>query len=160
VKKLNLSTLLASCLGVGFIPKAPGTFGTLFAAGVYLLIPVSWLPQTQPLLYSLALLILIAAGILISTRAEKTLGRDGQPIVIDELIGFFVTMFFIRRTPVSMLLAFGLFRLFDITKPYPIHKSQALPQGLGVVVDDVLAGIYANICLRIIFYNFPLIIGN
>lgn len=159
MKRLNFDTLIASCLGVGFIPRAPGTFGSLFAAGVYLLIPLAWLPQQQLLIYTLALLGLMVVVVIFSSRAEKVLGRDGQPIVIDELAGFFVSMFYLPRTPVNLLFAFVLFRFFDIVKPYPINRSQALPKGWGVVADDVLAGIAANLVLRFLIYAFPLIFG-
>ncbi|MEJ2591789.1 MAG: phosphatidylglycerophosphatase A [Candidatus Thiodiazotropha sp.] len=137
--------LLAFGFGSGLAPKAPGTFGTLAAVPVYLLL--------QPLPSSLYLLLLAGgflAGIAICGRTSRDLGvHDHGGIVWDEIIGFLVTM-----TPVVhngwwwILPGFALFRLFDIFKPWPIGwLDRRLQGGLGIMLDDLVAGLFAAVLL-------------
>lgn len=96
------------------------------------------------------LLFLIAfffLGVYSSTKAEKTMGHDNGHIVIDEVLGFWVAMYLFPPTLYYIIFGFLLFRLFDIVKPYPINKLQNLPKGWGVMVDDLLAGVYTAIVL-------------
>ncbi|MEW6127132.1 MAG: phosphatidylglycerophosphatase A [Acidobacteriota bacterium] len=139
--------LIATGFGAGLMPKAPGTFGAIesvlvFVAAVAL--PLS--PQILLILFSLMSLVSFAAGVWAANRVCKATGLDdpGQ-IVVDEICGQFIALVPVALAPswLNIVLAFLLFRLFDITKPYPIRKLENFHGGLGVMADDVLAGIYA-----------------
>ena len=137
---------LACGFGVGLLPVAPGTFGTLVGIPVCLLcLPLSWS------LRLLVVLVLLALSIYVAGRAEKIYRKkDDQRIVIDEIIGFQVAMLPMTITILHFCLAFVLFRAFDILKPFPLHRLQKLPGGWGVVLDDVGAGIYAGLIMIIL----------
>ena len=85
------------------------------------------------------------------TKAEVILGHDNGKIVIDEFFGYLVAVLFLPKTIWVILAAFALFRVFDILKPEPVNMLQKLPRGWGVMVDDLMAGLYANIILQIVF---------
>ncbi len=136
--------VVATGFGSGFAPFAPGTAGTIVAIPVYLIFsPLSW-----PL-YLLSLLAMTFLAVYVSQEAEKLFQKKDAPqIVIDEIVGFAWTMFLVSPTLLHVLLGFILFRIFDIMKVYPARLCQErLPGGYGVVFDDVVAGIYANITL-------------
>lgn len=143
---------LATGFGSGFAPFAPGTAGTVVAIPVYLIFsPLSW-----PL-YLLSALALTFLAVYVSQEAEKLFQKKDAPqIVIDEIAGFMWTMFLAAPTGWHILLGFVFFRLFDILKPFPARFLQSrLPGGYGIVLDDVAAGIYANLSLLILskFFN-------
>ena len=140
--------LMATGLGVGYSPIAPGTLGTLVA------IPVCYLLSSIPSpIHEITLAGFFCLSVWVSENAEIILGRKDDPrIVIDEIMGFLVTMLWVCKKAPFIILGFFLFRLFDIIKPPPIRLSEKLRGGYGVVIDDVLAGIYANIILQIISY--------
>ncbi|MDX1573000.1 MAG: phosphatidylglycerophosphatase A [Methylophaga sp.] len=141
------AVFLACGLGSGLIPKAPGTFGTLAA------IPVLLLMQPLSLLcYLLLTAAFFVIGIWISSRAIKIFQRDDpSEVVWDELVGFLITMIAAPTGWQWLLLGFVLFRIFDIWKPWPVSLAdQKLHGGLGIMLDDVIAGIYALIILQII----------
>jgi phosphatidylglycerophosphatase A len=135
--------------GLGYLPWLPGTFGTCLA------IPFS-LALNQLALDSLfgALLVLLgvtASAIWASGKAAGILGlKDPQVIVIDEIVGFFIANFLNQTKLGSLIMAFILFRFFDIVKVFPAAKAEKLPGGYGIVVDDVVAGAYAFIILRVL----------
>ena len=137
---------LASGFGSGLAPIAPGTFGTLAGVPICLLcLPLPWFLR---LLFVLALM---ALSVYITGRAEEIYQRkDDQRIVIDEIIGFQVAMLPVAITGLHLGVAFVLFRLFDILKPFPLNNLQRLPGGWGVVLDDVGAGIYAGALMLIL----------
>ena len=149
-RRLSPTTFLASLLGVGFIPFAPGTFGTLFAAGVYLLLPKSLFSGQGWWWLGGALLLVSGAAVWLSGRAEKKLGQDAPAVVIDEFCGYFVAVLLLPKSLLLAIYAFVLFRVFDITKPFPINVSQRLRGGWGIVVDDLIAGVYANLVIQLI----------
>lgn len=129
---------------IGFLPFAPGTWGALI--GCLLWLPLSSLPQT---LQGVVILILTGLGVWASGRAEIVLGeKDASAIIIDEIVGMFLTYFSLRITLTSLLLGFVFFRLFDILKPIP--TLERIPRGWGVIVDDLFAGIMAHLCTRIV----------
>lgn len=143
---------LATAFGSGLAPFAPGTAGTLVAIPVYLIFsPLSW-----PL-YLLSALALTFLAVYVSQEAEKLFQKKDAPqIVIDEIAGFMWTMFLAAPTGWHILLGFVFFRLFDIVKPFHARFFQSrLPGGYGIVLDDVAAGIYANLSLLILskFFN-------
>jgi len=134
-----------STLGfIGYLPVAPGTFGS--AAGFFLLLLLR--PDDISLL--IGTLSVFVVGTYTAHQAEKILGKDSGHIVIDELCGYFISALFVPKSISYLLAAFFLFRLFDILKPPPVHHvERAVPGGAGVMLDDVLAGGYANICLQL-----------
>lgn len=158
MKKLEAKTILGTFFGVGFMPFAPGTFGTLAALLIYFALPTAVFEFAFMPYFLGALLLLSVLGVWICGIAEKSLGHDAPAIVFDEVIGYFVAVFLLPKSIMIGLLAFALFRFFDILKPYPINKLQNLKGGMGVMADDILAGIYANILLQII-WNLSVIYG-
>lgn len=143
-------------LGVGFFPKAPGTIGTLLAVGIYLLLPASFLDGSVFPVYGLLTIVLgTLLGAILTTEAEKTLGHDPGCIVLDEVIGFFFSVIWLPFGWHTAVLGFIFFRIFDIWKPEPVNMLQKLPAGWGVMIDDLMAAVYANIAIRIVFYFIP-----
>lgn len=129
--------LVATAGGVGYTPVAPGTVGSLLACLILWAFPFS------PLGLALTILAVVAVGVWAAGRAERVLGRkDPSVIVIDEVAGMFLSMFALPRSLRLLLAAFVVFRLLDILKPFPIRQSQALSGGLGVMLDDLIAGAY------------------
>jgi phosphatidylglycerophosphatase A len=139
---------LASGFGAGYIPIAPGTVGTLVAIPLFLIL--SSIPSP---LYELTILTFFFFASWISGEAQRSWGRTDHPrIVIDEMMGFLITMLWLPKTALFIVLGFFLFRFFDIVKPPPIRILERVKGGYGVVLDDVLAGVYSNIILQIISY--------
>ncbi|MEN8264912.1 MAG: phosphatidylglycerophosphatase A [Nitrospirota bacterium] len=134
---------------IGYLPKAPGSFGTL---PPYLLVML-FRPDDIPLLIFSAFIFLL--GVLSAHQAERVLGKDSGHIVIDEFCGYLISVLFLPKTLAYLTAAFILFRFFDILKPTPIRMiEKTIPGGAGVMMDDVLAGIYANICLQVWRYLY------
>lgn len=157
--KLKPQNLIASFLGLGYLPKAPGTWGSIGALGLYYLLPASWFELWNLKYYLPGLLLFSLFAVWISGKAEKTLGHDAPSIVIDEVCGFFTAAAYLPKTFLVGIYAFVLFRVFDIAKPFPVNISQRLPRGWGIVLDDILAGIYALILLQIINAIYPKFFG-
>ena len=138
---------LATGGGVGYLPFAPGTFGSLL--GLVLYVGLAALPFTA---YGAVVAVLGLIGVWASTEAEQLLGqKDASIIVIDEVVGILLALWSVsldRYIPV--VLGFGLFRLFDIIKPWP--ALERLPQGWGVMMDDVFAGVMAQGVLRVLIW--------
>lgn len=139
---------MSSWFGVGLMPAVPGTWGTL--ASIPLVICLSYLGTWLSSAF-LALFILIA--VLVSGVGQRLRGRVDPPeVVIDEVAGFLLTTFLLPLTWFSLLSGFVLFRFFDILKPFPIRRAEKIPGGMGVVLDDLLAGIYAHLGLRLLLF--------
>lgn len=143
----HLVLVLATGFGVGYSPVAPGTLGTLIAIPVFY-----FLSNITSPVYEITLIAFFFLSVWISETAEVFFDKkDDQKIVIDEIMGFLVTMLWIPRTAILILIGFFLFRFFDILKPFPIRRLEKnLKGGYGVVLDDVMAGVYANIVLQIL----------
>ncbi len=134
--------------GAGKSPVAPGTAGTLVGVLLYLLL--RGLPPTW---YLVACVLVVGLGTGAAGEAEKLLGKkDAQSIVIDEIAGYLVSMVLVPSGWGFVAAGFCLFRFFDIVKPWPLRRLQDLHGGLGVMLDDVGAGVYANIMLQLISY--------
>ncbi len=128
----------------GFSPVASGTAGTLVGVLVYFLLPV------QTCSYTWCLLLITGASFWLSQKGEIIFDKpDDGHIVIDEIVGFLVAMYALPATWGYILGAFFLFRVFDVIKPPPIQYIEGLPGGFGVVLDDVIAGVYANLLLQL-----------
>lgn len=142
--------VIATGFGSGLAPKAPGTFGSLAAFGLAYLLALSNLPFQTVLIISI--FIFGVLGIWSCNVVEAEWGKDPGKIVVDEFVGLWITYLFIPPTLSNLFIGFLLFRLFDISKILGIKKLEKLPNAWGVMADDVLAGIYANICLQLIVY--------
>jgi phosphatidylglycerophosphatase A len=147
--------LLAAWGPCGFAPVAPGTFGTLGA------IPLCWaLGWTTWPLYAAVTLALLALGTVAATRAGRHWGVvDASPIVIDEVVGYLVTMAFVPFSWPAALAGFALFRLFDVLKPWPASALDRVKNGLGVMMDDVAAGVFAWGALQLLEVALRLALG-
>jgi len=157
--KLTPFTFLASFFGIGFLPGMPGTWGSLAAFGIYLLL-LFWGVALPSLLIGIPLMVgLCLLAVMISTRAEYTLGHDSGHIVIDEVCGYIVSVMLLPQSWLIGLYGFALFRVFDIAKPWPVSVSQKLPRGWGVVIDDLLAGVYANLIMQTLVRIYPKFFG-
>lgn len=145
----KLIMALATGCFVGTIPKAPGTWGSLFAFLPWLAIKNLTLPW-----YLATIVISTIIGFLIAGSAEKMLDRpDPGCIVIDEIVGMFVTLILVPNHYLALLLAFGLFRLFDIAKPFPVSWFDShFHGGIGIMLDDIMAGIYASLTLQLLWH--------
>lgn len=139
--------IAATGFGSGYAPVAPGTAGTLVGILFYLVLSPASLP-----LYLLSTVALTGLAIYLAQEAEGIFGKkDASPIVIDEIIGLLWTMVAIPCTVLGIIAGFICFRLLDIVKPFPARTIQdRLPGGYGVVGDDVMAGIYANLILQVL----------
>ena len=142
--------LISSGIFIGYVPVASGTFGSLLVVVPFLLLSdygvnIFWI--FLPFLYFL--------GVWTASYCEELWGKDSGRIVIDEIVGMLVTLVFLPVNVKIVWLGFFIFRAFDIIKPPPIRWLERLPHGWGVMTDDLIAGIYANLVLRLIIYFFP-----
>lgn len=147
----TFATALATLGPIGHFPKAPGTWGSLASV-----IAAPWLFLQFPVTFRIVILIaVLAIGTWACGRAEKVIGKkDPGCVIIDELFGQWLTLLFFGTMPIWLLcIGFILFRAFDIFKPWPVKWAEtAFPGGLGVMIDDGVAGLYAMACLHLIAY--------
>ena len=150
-----LCLLLATGFNLGRIPYAPGTVGSLGALLVFL--PFRNLPWTFHLS---VVALLFAVGTYAANPAALALSAKDPPIVIiDEIVGCWVALLAIPPRPAPLLCAFALFRLFDIWKPFPAGRAQNLSGGWGIMLDDLVAGVYANLSVGLLRSWLPELIG-
>jgi len=139
--------LVATVFGVGYAPVAPGTFGS--AAGLVLW----WILPAAALVQAIAIGALFVVGSWSGNVAERYYGRtDPGQVVIDEVMGMLITLFLNPVGWRGAIAAFFLFRLFDVIKPYPANRLERLHGGVGVMADDGMAAVYANLALRAALY--------
>jgi len=147
--KDRISLLFASGFCIGMIPGAPGTYASLAAALVYYRIYRISL-RILPELHLSAICLITLAGVYAAARVSRNLGReDPGVVVIDEIAGQLVAFLFLPVNAVNLIAGVCLFRLFDIWKPFPIRRLESLPNGVGIMSDDLLAGAYANLILQL-----------
>jgi len=142
--------------GSGLAPKAPGTFGTLAAIPIYLLM------QNLPLISYISLTIMaFIIGIWICQQSADWLQKDDPSAVVwDEVVGFLITMIAAPEGWQWIVLGFVFFRFFDILKPWPINLAdKAIHGGLGIMVDDVIAGLFALVCVQWVYLVLPTVVG-
>ena len=149
--------LIASFFYLGYLPLAPGTLAGWAGMGVYLLLNFfapGFIPEKVKeikLIYVIFLAIFFLAGIYFAGRGEKVWQQKDSPfIVIDETFSFFLTMFCLPFSAKLIAVGFLLNRFFDIVKPYPAHRLEKISGGWGVMLDDVVAGVYSNLVLRLL----------
>ncbi len=146
----KLALILSSCFGIGLIPVAQGTFGTL--AGIPLAMALAHL---GPMADAYILFFFVLLAMWASDRSARALEKDDPAeVVIDEIAGLLLTLFLLPATGFNLCFGFILFRVFDILKPYPIRRLEKVAGGAGIVLDDLLAGTYANLCIRLVTLVF------
>jgi phosphatidylglycerophosphatase A len=148
----RLAVFIATVGYCGYFPFAPGTVGS--AAGLAVYAVVWWSGST---FVEVAMIVgLFAAGVWAGTTAERYFGGvDPGPIVVDEVVGMLITLAFIPVGWSGAVAGFFLFRVFDVIKPFPARRLEALHGGLGVMADDAMAAVYANVSLRVLMWAFP-----
>jgi phosphatidylglycerophosphatase A len=148
----RFAVFVATVAYCGYFPVAPGTIGSAAGLAAYALV---WWTRS-PLVEVAAIAALFAAGVWAGTVAERYFGGiDPGPVVIDEVVGMLITLAFVPVGWSGALLGFVLFRIFDVIKPYPAGRFERLPGGLGVMADDAMAAVYANISLRLALWLLP-----
>jgi len=148
----RLAVFIATVGYCGYFPIAPGTVGSAAGLVVYALV---WWTQS-PIVEVGLIAALFAAGVWAGTTAERYFGGiDPGPIVIDEVVGMLMTLAFIQVGWSAALTGFVLFRIFDVIKPYPAGRFEQLHGGLGVMADDAMAAVYANLSLRLLMWLLP-----
>jgi phosphatidylglycerophosphatase A len=148
----RLAVFLATAGFTGYFPFAPGTVGSAVGLVVYTLV---WWTQS-PLVEGLLIVLLFAVGVWACTPAEKYFGGvDPGPVVLDEVVGMLITLAFIPVGLSGAIAGFVIFRIFDVIKPYPAGRFERLHGGLGVMADDAMAAIYANLALRVVRFIVP-----
>jgi phosphatidylglycerophosphatase A len=138
--------ILSTCFGIGYFPVAPGTVTSMAALLGYFFIPV----LHNPLLLLSLVLLCSAAGIWAGGVMEERYGEDPSVVTIDELAGQWLALAFLPEGWLPALLSLAFFRYFDIAKPGPVDALQRLPGGWGIMLDDLLAGFFANISVRVL----------
>ncbi|HZH37171.1 MAG TPA: phosphatidylglycerophosphatase A [Flavisolibacter sp.] len=142
-----LYKIIATILGIGYIQKGAGTIAAFFCCLAWLFLKAGtsiWWMQL------LVLTIIFFIGVFVSAQVEKEWGHDSNRVVIDELQGMMTALFLMPNDWRYLLVAFVLFRFFDIAKPLGIRRMEAFAGGWGVMLDDLLAGIYSNVLLQVI----------
>jgi phosphatidylglycerophosphatase A len=148
----RLAVAFASFGYVGFAPIAPGTVGSAAAIPFFLLLRQAG----SPWLEAAACAAIVVAGAWSAKRTEAVLGvEDPGLVVIDEVVGMFVSLLFLPATWPVIAAAFLAFRVFDIVKPWPADRLEHVPGGWGVMADDVMAGVYANLTIQFLVWARP-----
>ena len=146
--------LLATSLGVGFLPMAPGTWGALLAIALWVPLYLTTPPWVNFMVTGCAIVVYTLAGTWASNIAEKYWGKDPVVACADETVGQWIALLPVAWVSHSLwweiAVAFVLFRFFDIVKPLGIRKMEDFPGGWGMMADDILAGIYSVICILIL----------
>ena len=148
----RLGVFIATCGYIGYIPFAPGTFGS--AAGLVLFFLVR---STGSVALELALIVLLfLIGIWSGNEAEHHFGKtDPGPVVLDEVVGMLITLALLPVNLFGAIVGFLLFRVLDVFKPWPSGRFEQLPGGLGVMADDGMAAVYGNLAMRALIAVAP-----
>lgn len=146
------SKLVATVLGIGFFPKAPGTVAALAACLFFAVLKYC---QASDWIVGGILVAIFIAGTLSASKVEECWGKDNGRVVIDEVLGMGIGLLFVPLHWAYYLSAFILFRAFDIGKPLYIRKLENIKGGLGVMMDDVGAGVYTNVIVQLLIYFYP-----
>jgi phosphatidylglycerophosphatase A len=149
---MRLGVFVATCGYLGYVPVAPGTFGSV--AGLVVFAAVRW---SGSIAIELAVIgFLLAIGVWSANVAEKHFGGvDPAPVILDEVAGMLITLALIPVNLSGAIVGFLLFRLLDVIKPWPANRLESLPGGLGVMADDAMAAVYGNVAMRVIVLLVP-----
>ena len=147
----KLATFVATAGYVGFVPVAPGTFGSAVGLIVYAALRAteSWVTE------GVVLVITLVVGIWAADRVERQLGKDPGAVVIDEVVGMLITIAFLDVNITGAIVGFFVFRVLDVIKPPPAARLEHLHGGPGIMLDDVMAGIYGHVIMRVGVLLFP-----
>lgn len=149
LSEFGLARLIGNFFFLGRSPFIPGTVGTL--GGLLLYYPL----RNNIVIHAITMVIVFIVGTWSARQmCVKLSNNDPQEVVIDEVVGMLITLFLIPCSFTTVIIGFFLFRIFDIIKPSPIRNLEKIKNGYGVMLDDVLAGVFANIVLQIIYYSF------
>ena len=148
----SLATVVATGLGLGYSPLAPGTFGAALGVGLF------WIARGWPLWAQLVgALVLFLGGVAASDRLARLMGKkDPGRAVIDEVAGMWVSLLLLPFGARTALVAFVAFRITDTLKPWPARQMESFPGGWGIMADDMMAGVYANLLVRVALLIWPL----
>jgi phosphatidylglycerophosphatase A len=146
-----LAKLFASGLFTGYVPIASGTIGSLLAVGLYCIPGFE-----EPITLAIIILATLVIGIRNTGIMEKRYGHDPAEITIDEIAGMWISLFLLPKRIYVIAATFFVFRILDIIKPFPARKFDRMSGGFGIMMDDVVSGIYANIIIQIVLYISPL----
>jgi phosphatidylglycerophosphatase A len=140
----RIGVFIATCAYVGYAPVAPGTFGSAAGLAVYYLVR----RQASTRVELAVIAAVLAVGLWAATEAEHYFGGiDPGPVVIDEVVGMLITLALIPVSITGAIVGFLIFRVLDVVKPWPARRLEHLPGGFGIVLDDVMAGIYGNLIM-------------
>jgi phosphatidylglycerophosphatase A len=149
---MRFGLFIATCGYIGYVPVAPGTFGS--AVGLALFALIRWSGSTAIELGVIVLL--LALGVWSGNVAERHFRQvDPGPVVLDEVAGMLITLALIPVTVSGAIVGFLIFRLFDVIKPWPANRLEALPGGLGMMADDAMAAVYGNVAMRLLIAGLP-----
>lgn len=149
---IRLAVFLATVAYCGYFPVAPGTVGSAAGLVVYLLV---WWTKSRAV-EAVLIVAVFAVGTWAASHAERYFGSiDPGPVVIDEVLGQLITLAFIPVGLPAAIAGFVLFRIYDVVKPYPANRLERFHGGFGIMADDAMAGIYANITLRLLMLWLP-----
>jgi phosphatidylglycerophosphatase A len=149
----SLALAIATVLGVGRVPFAPGTFGSAVGLLVWAAL---WALSGSVGVHAAAIVVVFVAGSWSGTVAERRYGAtDPGAVVIDEVLGMLITLFLNPVGWSGALAGFVIFRIFDVIKPYPANRLERLHGGLGIMADDAMAAVYANMVLRVLLALAP-----
>jgi phosphatidylglycerophosphatase A len=146
-----LAKFIATAAYVGFVPVAPGTFGSMAGLLVYGAVRLTGSDTVE----AVAIAVTLVAGLWSSGVVERALGKDPGPVVIDEVLGMLVTLAFLDVNPIGAVVGFFLFRVLDVVKPFPAARLEHLHGGAGIMLDDAMAAVYGNLIMRGLIGIFP-----
>jgi phosphatidylglycerophosphatase A len=148
----RLGLFIATCGYIGYVPVAPGTFGSAAGLVAYALVRSA----DSYVLEAVTIVVLFVIGVWSGTQAEHHFGGiDPAPVVMDEVVGMLITLAFLPVNWVGALVGFLVFRLLDVYKPWPAARFERLPGGLGVMADDGMAALYGNLVMRVLMLAAP-----
>ena len=139
-----VAKFIATAAYVGFVPVAPGTFGSMAGLFVYGAVRLTGSATVEAAVIAVALV----AGLWSAGVVERLLGKDPGPVVIDEVLGMLVTLAFLDVNPIGAVVGFFLFRVLDVMKPFPAGRLEHLHGGAGIMLDDAMAAVYGNLIMR------------
>jgi phosphatidylglycerophosphatase A len=148
----RLGLFIATCGYIGYVPVAPGTFGSAAGLVAYALVRST----DSYVVEAVTIVVLFVIGVWSGTQAEHHFGGiDPAPVVMDEVVGMLITLAFLPVNWVGALVGFLVFRLLDVYKPWPAARFERLPGGLGVMADDGMAALYGNLVMRVLMLAAP-----
>lgn len=153
MKQINwFDKFLGSGFFTGYIPFASGTFGSIVASIIYFIIP-----ESENILLLLGLIIVFFIyGVYVSYKFENVYGKDPAECTIDEVVGTWIALLNIPKSFLLVVISFFIWRALDIIKPFPARKSESLPGGWGIMVDDVISAFYTFLIMQILYHYFKI----